>query len=455
MGDVNRGEIAFLQAGDVVRLGHNADGASDYSLVKLSAQFTPDRTDSGTGAVTPGARGTFWTVFPSTEQAQDQLVIPFVADAPEGAETPFDVPRASSEVTGMNAQLRELGLKGLPFPVNEPGERIHGIADLIDVNKNYFTVVVFDVEDTQGRIRQHLIIFNAHSDTGIEGAVFAAAIKKSEYGGEPRLLIGQSYRPNLGSTVSEVPRGFYNPSAELAHVKGLTDTDIPAVQRAIEEFNSESGMVDPRLRLISLGGSMQDPTFEASIPSLYKISINDPNYGAPQIEPGEKYSVDLLTLEEAFRAIPRIQDAFTLTAMAKSLVRAEILRISPQGRRAQDNGERMVLGRPYRFQHGVYTTEVLRTNPEGMPIDDSLGTVAVNTGIARVLPEVYSGNASWDEIRSIGQQRGFPTPRLLYPSRALEAIANGELDIVTSAAIMRALHARNYLTLDFRNLQLL
>ncbi len=450
LGDVDDGEIAVLGAEKVIPLGRD----TGLALVHLPAQFGPDRTDPQTGQVQAGGRGAFWTVFQTDEHAaNNQIIIPFVTDAPEGQETPRDVRRTSVHVNQVNAKLDELGLKPLAPPVNEPRESVTGIANIEDANSKFFTVVVLETRDNRGRRFERPVLFNANSNTGIDGSVFVATVRSATYGGEPRLVVGQNYRPNEGGNLREIPRGFYRPGAELAKVKGLTDTDVPAIDRAIDEFNSETGVTDPRLRLSHMGRLMQDPSFEFSLPSLYGIDIKDPEYGIPDSDPEEKYKVDLLSHGQFFGMIPGVKDAFTLTAIGRNLARKEILRISDRGREAQDRGEKMVLGMPFRVQHGIYTTEALRTSVDGMPVEDSLGPLAVNSGISRIQPEVHYGTTSWNDIRTTAQAKDLPLPRLLYPYQALGELANGTFDIVTAAAVIKTLHAKGYLELDFRNIR--
>ena len=451
VGDVNRNEIAVLGAREVLRLGRN----TGLRLVELPVQFTPDKRDPSTSEVTPGNRGTFWTFFQTEEAAaQNQLVIPFVNDAPTGSQTPPDIPRSNPVVTDINRQLAELKLKALPYPIDEPRERVVGITDIVNVNKKYFTVVVFATVDQHGEQHERPIVYNAKSDSGMDGSVFAATVRSTDYGGEPRLIIGRSYRPTLGSITQEVPRGYYDQASEL-RVKWLTDSAIPPVRRALDEFMTETGVIDSRLLrlLTSLGPTMQDPTFEASTPHFYEIDITDPGWNpSSAIEVGEKYSAELLTHGEFFRSIPGIQDAFTLTAVARNLAKSNVLTVSTRGRSAQNSGERMVLGMPYRFQHGMHTTEAFRTSTDGMPVDENIGPIAVNTGNARIMPDVHIGTSSWRNIRQAGQNKDLPAPRLLYPQEALLAIEHGQLDVVTSAAIIKALHAKGYLEFDLGNL---
>jgi hypothetical protein len=446
-GDAAQGEIALLGANDVRPLGHD----SGLYLVELPAQFAPDKLDPGSGKLTPGARGTFWTVFTSAQRAaQEQIVIPFVSDAPSGSPALPQGGREDTAIVQINAQLAELGLKSLPFSVGLPTERIVGIAGVEEANKKFFTVVTYDTVGADGQPYQRPILYNAQSASGIDGSIFVATVKLAAYGGEPRLLIGSNYRPTMGEALRELPRGFYKPGEELK-AKGLTDTDIPAVQRVINVFNSETGIVQPGLRMVGLGQMMQDPTFEASTPFVYALHMQDPEEGVPAIEASQKFSVGLLTHGEAFFEIPGMSDSFTLAALARSMIREGILGLSPLGRQAGHDGERMVLCQPYRFQHGVHTTEVLRSNVHDWRIEDKAGDVAVNSGIARIRPGVHLGAGSWNDVAHTIQANGLPPPRLLYPHEALNAIVSGELDVVTASAVIKALHSKGYLSLNMGN----
>jgi hypothetical protein len=447
LGDVNKGENEILGAGGVRPLGNEG-----LHLVQLPAQFGPDTVDLATGKVKPGVRGQFWTVFHTQERDRNtQVFVPFVTGYEGPTDTPRSTPRTNGTVNEVNAELESLHLKPLPFPVGEQvGERIRGIEDVVRENERFFTVVVFDTVDSNGRSAQRPVVFNANSVKGSDGTVFAPTVRLPVYGMEPRLLMGDTYRPNIGEWLPEVPRGFYSPALGGQNLKiaRLTDSDIPGFRRSVEELGAETGLIVPE-HLKYRGKLRQDPDFEISEPDLYGLDVKAPQFGPRDLDASEKIRLKFPTYGEIFSQIHALSDAFTLTAITTELARRDMLRISDSGRAAQEDGERMVFVRPYRVQHGEYTTEAIRTNPEnGLPIDHVAGQVAVNTGIARIMPDVHVGTTSWSDVQAIAGRAELPPLRLLQPYEVIEEIGKGEMDIVTAAAAVKALHGKGYLELN-------
>lgn len=443
LGDVTKGEIGILSAEKVVRLG-----TEGLHLVELPAQFAPDKIDPGTGELKPGARGVFWTFFQTEElAARNQLFIPYVTGAPTNFPTPLEIPRGDATVDRINQQLAELNLK--PLPPTAERDTFLGITDVVDVNKKFFTVIVFKVRQPNGEIVEKPIIYNAKSDSGIDGAVFAATIKSPSHGTEPRLVLGQAYRPNFGGWLLETSRGFFSPRGggqreELRY----NLTNVPALNRVIQIASDETGLRKTD-NMKNIGRVPQDPTFEASEPDYFSLYTGADAFEQQDLEASQKLRLEFLSYGMFFERIPDIKDSFTLTAIARHLLARDILRTSKLCETAQADGERMVLVQTYRFQHGRYMIEVIRGGENsGLPVNYHLGQLAVNTGIARIMPELMYGTTTWENFKR-NAQIDLQDVWLLSPSDVLREIAYGKFDSVTTAAIIKSLHARGFLELNF------
>lgn len=449
LGDVTRGEIEILGAEDVIRLG-----SEGLHLVKLPAQFAPDTKDPETGEIKPGARGTFWTFLQTNEAAaENNIYVPFVRGAQSNFPTPREIPRADASLEQINQRLAELHLKPLPPTVNAAVERVTGIADLCDVNARFFTVVIYDVQQPNGEIVQRPIVYNANSDSGFDGTVFDVTVRAPQYGMEPRLMLARAYRPNIGGWLLETSRGFYSPRLG-GERRGFQAkfTDVPVLKRAVEEASDETGLLRAE-NIKDMGKIPQDPAFEASEASYFSLDTTSDAFGPQDLEVSEKIRLQFLSLGEFFSKLPEINDPFTLTAIARHLLANDILRLSRIGMAAQNEGEQMAFVEGFRFQHGRFLTEAIRgAENSGLPVDYHLGRLPVNTGIARIMPEVMYGTTDWEVFKN-SAKIDLQNVRLLYPFEALRAIAYGQFDSVTAAAAIKALHARRFLELNFSAVQ--
>lgn len=445
LGNLDLGEFEVLEAREVIDCG---DG---LSLVHLPAQFTKDSIGED-GEPKQGARGDFWTVFASKHRATNSdIFVPFVTGAPGNFDFPTDSTPTSPELDEVNRVLAQHELKPLPLTTNAPTERVVGISRLITENERFFTVVVFKVQDASGEIHERPIVYNAKSNSGIDGTVMSVILQRPSHGMEPRLLLGKSYRPNIGGSLLEAPRGFFDPRLGGTR-EGFKAkfTDIPTVKRAIEELHDETGLRSADV-LREIGRMKQDPTFEASTPSALSVLTRTGEFGPQDLEVSEKLRLEFLSLGDYFAAIPDIIDPFTLAAVSKDLARRGVLTLSDTALAAQNENERMAFLRRYQFQHGEFGTEAIRGSLEnGLPQDFSGGRLAVNSGIARIQPELYQGNISWNDFKRNASTVDPGSIRLMYPYEVLREIGDSRssMDIVSMAAAIKALHSRGYLEID-------
>ncbi len=438
LGDVDKGEVGILGAERVVDCGEG------LYLVELPAQFTPDTVDPQSGNTVPGKQGKFWTFFNSRERDEQQsLIVPFVGDAPQGYQNGFYTPQLNTTLESVNSQLREAGLKPLPVAVNALTPTVTGVTDIVGVNSKFFSVVILEVKNPDGSVSRKPFSVNANSIEGVDGTVFATTIGPDD--GRQQVLLGNAYRPTIGERGFEATRGFYSPSVgeQSLVIKGLTD--IPTFRRLLDEVKQETGLTalgDLRF----LGTMRQDPEFEITAPAVYGLNVASPEFGRQELEDAEKIRVTLASYEELYSMLPGMLDAFTIGALARELISERILILNDRARAAQEAGEQLVLARPWRVQYGEWSTEVIRGRVADFPVSDRIGTVAVNTGTARIMSGVHTANGSWSAMSKAAEAQG---QRLqpLYPYEALRKIACGELDMVTTTGIIKALRAKGYLSL--------
>lgn len=449
IGDLDKGEIEILGAREVIPCG-----TEGLHLVQLSAQFTKDTINTETGEVKEGAKGAFWTFFRTKEStARQDIIIPYVKNAPGNFDAPSDIKRPDETIEKINSQLVSLHLKPLPPTVNLQGEKILDIANIIRNNERFFTVVVYRVQSPNGEIVEKPFVYNANSDSGIDGTVFAVTVRTPQYGMEPRLIVADSYRPNYGKWTPEVPRGFYSPRLG-GQRRGFQArfTDVPVLKRAVEELSDETGLISSD-NIVDMGKIRQDPSFEASEPNYFSLDAQTPQFTPQDMEVSERLRLNYLSLGEFFNKIRDINDPFTLTAVSTDLLGKGVLRINKACMEAQNEGERMAFMRTLRVQFGEHLTECIRNSKEAMPVDYSLGQIPVNTGIARIMPELYHGSTEWSDFKRGIKEEDLPKLQLLYPYEVLKAISAGKLDSVTTASAIKSLHIKGYLELNFAALK--
>lgn len=449
IGDLDRQEAELLGAEEVIPLGNEG-----LSLVRLPAQFTKDSIDPETGLEKKGARGAFWTFFNTVQAEKDNgIYIPFVEGVPGNFEVPEGTRHSSRNINRINQVLAEHKLKTLPPTANAATEQILGIADIVTNNERFFKVVVYRVRDVKGNVTERPYVYNANSISGFDGTVFSTVVRAEQYGNEPRFIVGDSYRPNLGKWVKEVPRGFYSPrhgGEEKVELKAAF-TNVPILRRAIEEISDETGLLSADA-LVDAGKIMQDPSFEASSPNYFNIDVEAPEFQPQDLEASEKLRLNFMSAGEVFSQIPNIQDPFTLTAISRHLLKSDALRLSKRGMDAANDGERVMLVQQFRPQMGVFTLEAMRGNNEKIKPDYTLGELPVNSGIARIMPELFYKDLSWKDFSQGSDKGQLRQVRAYYPYELLQLIENGRLDSVTTGSLIKALHAKGYLTLNMAGL---
>ena len=428
LGDRTKGEIELERAGEVFHCG---DG---LHLVEIYTRLPND------------AEAKFITFFRERESLTVQnLLVPFIKDAPGNLEMPDDVASADETLGAINQQLAQFNLRRLPTIVNSTTENIVGINRIIDVNSRFFTVVVFQVKDSEGNIIEKPLTFNANSASGIDGAVFAVICRTPQYGKEPRFVIGRAYRPNLGGWVTETSRGFYSPRKGGGGPEIRTNViNVPAIKRALDELSDETGIreVDAMHRM---GRLKQDPSTDYIYPDIWRVDVETSEFEEQDLEASERIKLDFLSFGDYFAAIKEIEDPFTLAALTKALVSRGQLRISRKGRDAQ---EKMVYVDKFRFQYGHHMTEFLRGEQNSLPLESDLGQIAVNSGVARIVSGIYSGDMTWGAFKGQADQKDLQRVKLLHPFEAFEAIEQGKIDdVLTITATIKVLHARGYLEL--------
>lgn len=428
LGDHTKGEIEISRLGEVWRLG---DG---LSLVEVGTT-NPD-----------GSQGRFVTFFRERESlARQNLLVPFVTNAPGNLEVPDDVTPPDETVAGINAQLAQFNLRRLPTIVNSTSENIVGIDAVNDVNSRFFTVVVFDVRGADGEIRKKPMVFNANSASGVDGSVFAVFARLPQYGMETRVVLGEAYRQSQGKWLTETFRGFYSPrhGGEGGDLRtGIVN--VPAIRRAFDELMDEAGIRDAD-EMKRVGRLKQDPQTDYIYPDFWLAEANIEEFGPQDMEASERIKMRDMSIGEFFAQIPNIEDPFTIAAFAKALLTRRQLRVN---RRGLNSDERMVYRNMFRFQYGRHLTEFGRGTVDDLPLDTRLGRVAFNTGVARITPDIYTGVMDWGEYKQRVGTTDVSQTVLLHPAEALEAVEQGILDdILTITATIRALHSKGYLEL--------
>lgn len=443
---VGGNEIELLNADEVVRCGN-----SGLHLVHFPTQNIPDTPEKS-------GKGSFWLFFEDKNRAKNNnIIVPTIKDAPSNTQYATDIVRTDdNKMAAVNQRLADLKLKQLPPTANAGQEKILGIRDVVEKNNRFYTVVVYATELPSGEKRDVPIIYNANSDQGIDGVVFATTVRLPEFGLEPRILLGSAYRITQGDwQQNETSRGFYSPRAggEKRGVQIKLST-VPAYQRGLEEAKDEMGLIKAD-HLIDLGRTMQDPMYEASVAHFYGLDVTIDSFQEQDLEASEKLNLKTpLSVGEFYSAIGRINEPFTLTAIGKMLIKKGALRLSKNAIKAQNEGERFVLIDQFRIQHGAYLTEAMR-GPRDTKMDlNSLGPTYVNNGIARIAPDLSYGETTWKQLleatKETQDQQKF---RLLYPHEVMFSIANNQFDNVTTASLIKTLHAKGYLEVNLSAMQ--
>lgn len=428
LGDASRGEIEVREIGDVDSLG---DG---LHLVEIRT-LNPD-----------GNAGRFVTFFRDRESlARQNLLVPFVTGAPGNFDLPDDVSPPDETVGRINQQLAQFNLRRLPTIVNSTNETIVDIDRVNDKNNRFFTVVTFKVKDAEGQIKDRPMAFNANSANNIDGAVFAFIARLPEFGMEPRIMIGQQYRQALGGWVTETFRGFYSPRRGGQGPEIRTNIiNVPAMKRALDEIMDETGLREAD-SMKRLGRFKQDPATDFVYPDIWLAEASMPEFGEQDLEASERIRMDSMSYGEYFKDMDRLADPFTISALTAAFIEKRMLRLNKRGR---DTEEKMALASEFRFQYGRHLTETFRGTPDMVPLDRDLGQVAFNSGVARIIPRIYSGTIPWEEFkRGVGEQ-GLKKVRVLHPFEVFEEIERGKIDdILTITAVIKALHSKGYLEL--------
>lgn len=443
IGDTKRGEIEFLDAGEVVRVNN------DFYLVQLPAQLLPNSLAPKSRLNNPGSKGVFWTVFETKEHAQkNQLIVPFVTGAPGNNIAPSDIPSDDRTIRDINEELSKRRIKTLPLTANCGEGSITGIDKIVSNNEKFFSIVVYNIQKPNGETLQMPVVYNAKSASGTDGMVFSVILRSPVHGVEPQILLTDSYRPNLGRWTLEASRGFYSP--RLGNGKNDNETkstNIPSLERAAEELLDETGLLQAD-KMREIGKIPQDPSFEGSTPTFYSLEVYAPEFTAQANEHSEKLKRRFLNVGNYFENIHQIEDPFTLTAVSADLLRRDILQLSPEGMAAQNRGEQMVFISKYRHQFGRYFTESIRSDAENMHVDANLGVLPVNSGIARIMPTLYLSSTSWGALKEGVSESDHHRLKLLMPYEVLMGIEAGQFDIVTASAAIKSLKAKGYLDIN-------
>jgi len=392
----------------------------------------------------PEARGQFLPLY-LTEQAANKgdILVPFVRLSDVSMERQKNLKQMSEPVmtdellNSINAGLSDSSIEDeskrnlratLPNELSEvKGPFTVRGYKIIDDNKRFYSGLVLETENVNGDQGEIPLLINANSgkgkpDEGSHGTVYVVEIgDEIVLGRQYRPLVPQEYLPEGQVDNTEIPRGF--PRAILDRLGELKE-ELNLSQEDITQYN--------------LGVMKQDPTTDYVLPLFMAVTvnqetankINSKGAGFERIAPFRANRKDVVSMIQK----GEIWDTHSVAGIGAYLLKEGNLLPSSDVRGFVPSSDiknlGVVLENTFQVQYAHYSPQTLRGSVVG-----SVGRVAVDSGKARIFPQIAS--TVWGERQLSQLESNGVNLKVVPAEEALNAIANGQYDIVTASVLLK------------------
>lgn len=385
----------------------------------------------------PETRGQFLPIYLTREAAErNNILVPIVRLPNVSSERPRNFRQMSEPVmtsdilNSINAELSDSSVEDeskrnlratLPNELSEvKGPFAVRGYKIIDDNKRFYSGLVLEVENVNGDHEEIPLLISANSGKGMpeegsHGTVYVVEIgDEIVLGKQYRPLIPQEYLPEGQIDNTEISRGFPR-----------------AILDRLGELKAELNLSQEDITEDKLGTIKQDPTTDYVTPLFMTVRVNQEaankisssGAGFERIAPFRAKRQDAISMIQK----GEIWDAHSVAGLGTYLLRHGYLAPSPE---QEDLG--VVLEETFQAQYGEYAPQALRGTVDQT---ETIGRVAVDSGKARIFPQVASSALSESQIREL-ESKG-KNLRVVPVREALQSLVNCEYDIVTASALFK------------------